>query len=199
MTRWQTSYQHIQGYSDLHTRSERVYPAPIYEGTHYPATNRGQLEYAVSHSSHSYPYAQSQQHLHEHHYIQPVVTSQVDDSRTHHDPATGSGRSWSGTGSPLRAPAAVTHMSEKRECQKPMQQTSAVCSSAPHCGYAGSFLAEVQKFVVRRSEAFDMLVDGSRGREEEIHHNVHSGDMCKLKHKEWYLLLVLFLSIYSLR
>ena len=47
--------------------------------------------------------------------------------------------------------------------------------------YTGSFLAEVQKFVVEHKEAFDLLVEGHKGREEEIHHNVHSSEMSKRK------------------
>ena len=51
--------------------------------------------------------------------------------------------------------------------------------SSSSTSYAGSFLAQVQKFVVEHKEAFDLLVEGSKGCEDEIHHNVHSSEMCK--------------------
>lgn len=49
----------------------------------------------------------------------------------------------------------------------------------PLSDYAGSFFAHVQKFVARHREAFDLLVDGQRGCQDEIHHNAHSTEMCK--------------------
>lgn len=60
-------------------------------------------------------------------------------------------------------------------------ETTTTFDSNPPSDYAGSFLAQVQKFVVRHSEAFDLLVEGHRGCEEEIHHNAHSGEMCEFK------------------
>ena len=181
MTRWQASYKHLPGYNpDPHGR-EGPY-GPSYESVYYPTTSHGQLEYtthAIAQPS-VYDFSQGQQlryGTNMHH----VATS---DGVTCHDPRlqeAGSGGSWSEAVSHHNASAAITDMTVAQEHQGSAQAT--VCNTDTHSSYAGSFLSEVQKFVVRHSEAFDLLVDGNRGCEEEIHHNVHSGDMCKLKHE----------------
>lgn len=56
---------------------------------------------------------------------------------------------------------------------------STTSDSSSQTDYAGSFLAHVQKFVARHREAFDLLVEGQRGSEDEIHHNAHSSEMCE--------------------
>lgn len=64
--------------------------------------------------------------------------------------------------------------------QSAQQSTMSTTSdSSSLTDYAGSFLAHVQKFVARHREAFDLLVEGQRGSEDEIHHNAHSSEMCE--------------------
>lgn len=79
-------------------------------------------------------------------------------------------------------PAAYTDHRTTPPQQQGVQQSTGVDKSTTSCSssltdYAGSFLAHVQKFVARHREAFDQLVEGQRGSEDEIHHNAHSSEM----------------------
>ena len=82
------------------------------------------------------------------------------------------------------APAAyIDHSAPPPQQQTAQQNThvemSTTSESSSLTDYAGSFLAHVQKFVARHREAFDLLVEGQRGSEDEIHHNAHSSEMCE--------------------
>ena len=83
------------------------------------------------------------------------------------------------THSDLSAPQELLNKSG-RESTTVVVDVSTTSDSSSRTDYAGSFLAQVQKSVARHREAFDLLVEGHRGCEEEIHHNVHSGEMCEL-------------------
>jgi hypothetical protein len=81
-------------------------------------------------------------------------------------------------------PSACIDPSAPPPLQQSAQQStgfdmSATSESSSLTDYAGSFLAHVQKFVTRHREAFDLLVEGWRGSEDEIHHNAHSSEMCE--------------------
>ena len=81
-------------------------------------------------------------------------------------------------------PAARTDLNapplQKQEDKSAQRSTDIDASnSSSLTDYAGSFLAHVQKFVARHREAFDLLLEGQRGSEDEIHHNAHSSEMCK--------------------
>ena len=64
--------------------------------------------------------------------------------------------------------------------------------------YKDSFLAQVQKFVVKNSEAFDFLVKGATPPElVPTLHDTHSEESCKLVKLEYALFLGLKIMIFN--
>ena len=182
-----------QGYEQSYYEPQRQFYGSAYGGSGvcHSSASRGISEVATTHTDRAsfLNYSQSQQQARS---SLPVADSEMDSNILLHPVVPKDAplhivdysQSASGplpttaTHFDVQAPAEPLHRSGEQTSKAPIPGTS-MTDSTSISDYAGSFLAQVQKFVVRHSEAFDLLVEGHGGSEDEIHHNAHSGDMCE--------------------
>lgn len=189
MIGWRPGYE--QGYYE----PRRQFCGSAYDGSgvYHSSTSHGNFEFATTPADQAsfLNYSQNQQHarsschvanseMHSTISLDPPIPKDAQlYSVYYHQSASGS-LPTPDTHSDVQAPGELEHLlkSGERTSNVPVPATSTTDSSSIS-DYPGSFLAQVQKFVVRHNEAFDLLVEGHGGREDEIHHNAHSGEMCE--------------------
>lgn len=180
-----------QGYEQSYYEPQRQSYGSAYDGSgvHHSSASSGMSEVATTHDDRAslLNYNQSQQQarssleMDSNISLHPPVSKdaplhKVDYCQSASDPLPALATHFD-----VQAPGELAehpHRSGEHSSNVPIPATC-MTDSTSISDYAGSFLAQVQKFVVRHSEAFDLLVEGHGGSEDEMHHNAHSGDMCE--------------------
>lgn len=182
-----------------HPRSQTQTQPEVYTSSYdRSSTNLGYTDFATDATDNRPPFYQFGQHtqptyMYPHH--DPAVnTSQVPGYYQHTQvPLDAYGVGHHHHAAPVPPCAYVDHSAPPPQQQTAQQSTcvdmSTTSESSSQTDYAGSFLACVQKFVARHREAFDLLVEGQRGSEDEIHHNAHSSEMCECSDSVLYVLV----------